>query len=88
MTDNARRIFQYLKENYGAKLTNADIATALGVSSPAVVGSVNSLVKKGYAERTDATIVGAEDKPVKVRYISLTEAGYDFDPDAVVEKAE
>lgn len=85
MTDNSRKVFQYLKENYGAKVTNSDIATALGVTSPTVVGSVNGLVRKGYAERTEAEIMGAEDKPVKVKYISLTAAGFDFDPDAEVE---
>ena len=87
MTDNSRRVCQYLKDNYGAKLTNSDIATALGVSSPTVVGAVNGLVKKGRAERTEETITGAEGKPMKVKYISLTEDGYNFDPDAVEEKA-
>lgn len=85
MTDNSRKVFGFLKENYGANLTNSDIAGALGVTGPTVVGSVNGLVKKGYAVRTEAEVAGADGKVVKVKYISLTAEGYAFDPDAAVE---
>jgi DNA-binding MarR family transcriptional regulator len=86
MTDNSRKIFDYLKANYGAKLTGNDIKDALGVSISAVTGSVNGLVKKGHAVRNEVTVVGADNKPAIVKYITLTDAGLDFDPDAEVEK--
>lgn len=89
MTEGSRKVFNFLKENYGEKLTNSDIATALGVSGPTVVGSVTGLVKKGFAVRTETVIPATEEggKDVTVKHISLTEAGMAFDPDAVVEKA-
>lgn len=84
MTDGSKKVFNFLKENYGEKLTNADIATALGVTGPVVVGSVNGLVKKGYAQREEVVIPATEEggKDTKVKYISLTEEGMNFDPDA------
>lgn len=83
-----RKVFQFLKENYGEKLTNADIATALGLTGPTVVGSVNGLVKKGYAVREEVTIPAQAkgEKDVKVKYISLTDDGMSFDPDAEAKK--
>jgi DNA-binding MarR family transcriptional regulator len=86
MTDNSKKVFGYLKEHYGEKLTHQHIVAALGVSSPAVSGSVNGLVKKGLAVRTEETEMSGEDgKEVIVKYISLTEEGYAFDPDAEAE---
>lgn len=83
-----RKVFQFLKENYGEKLTNADIATSLGVTGPTVVGSVNGLVKKGLAYREEVTLPPAEEggKEIKVKYISLTDEGMNFDPDAETKK--
>lgn len=88
MTEGSRKVFDFLKVNYGEKLTNADIARALGVSGPTVVGSVNGLVKKGYASREEVTIPAQAEgeKDVKVKYISLTEEGMAFDPDAEEKK--
>ena len=86
MTDNSRRVFNFLHDNYGTKLTNKDIADALGVSGPTVVGSVTGLCKKGYAVRTEEHVAGADGKEVVVKYISLTEDGMAFDPDAEPEK--
>ena len=84
MTEGSRKVFNFLKENYGERLTNADIATSLGLTGPTVVGSVNGLVKKGYAVREEVTVPAQEEggKDIKVKYISLTDAGMSFDPDA------
>ncbi len=87
MSENSRRVFEFLKDNHGEKMVNSDIATALGVSGPTVVGSVNGLVKKGFATREAVEVTGADGKTVTIKYISLTDAGMEFDPDAVVEKA-
>lgn len=79
MTDNSRRVFGYLKEHYGEDLTANNIAEALDVSVATVTGSVNGLVKKGYAVRNE---VKGEDEKKPIKYITLTEEGYNFDPDA------
>lgn len=84
MTDNSKKVFTFLKENYGNRFTSSDIVTALALSAPTVTGSVNGLVRKGYAIREAEEVQGADGKATTVKYISLTEAGYGFDPDAEV----
>ena len=90
MTVNSRRVFDFLKENYGKNVTAQDIAAALDVSVSTVTGSVNGLARDvkhpAYAQRTEVEMAGEEGKTIKVKYISLTEAGLKFDPDA--ESAE
>ena len=83
MKENTKAIFNYLKEHNGEKLTNTDIADALGLTSKQVTGSVNSFVRKGWAQRSDAVNVELEDGTQKsVKFISLTEEGLTVDPDA------
>ena len=85
MTENSRKVFDYLRAHYGEKVTAQDVAAALGVSLSAVTGSVNGLAstKKhpAYAIRTEAEIPAEDGKTAKVKYVSLTEAGMALDPD-------
>jgi DNA-binding MarR family transcriptional regulator len=85
MTENSRKVFDFLKEN-DKEFTAQAIAAALGISVAAVTGSVNGLVKKGRAIRREETTTDAEGKAKVVKYISLTTEGKAFDPDAVVEE--
>lgn len=83
MKENTKAIFNYLKEHNGEKLTNTDIADALGLTSKQVTGSVNSFVRKGWAQRSDVVNVELEDGTQKaVKFISLTDEGVAVDPDA------
>lgn len=81
MTENSKKVLDYLKAHYGEKLTANQIAEALGITVPAVTGSVNGLVKNDRAFREEAK-AEKDGKEVTIKYISLTEAGYNFDPDA------
>lgn len=85
MTDNSRKVFNFLKENHGVNVTAQEIAKELGITISAVTGSVNGLVKKSMAIRTEATVDAGEGKTNTVKYISLTDEGMAFDPDAEVE---
>ena len=85
MTENSRKVFDFLKEN-DKEFTAQAIAAALGISVAAVTGSVNGLVKKGRAIRREETTTDAEGKAKVVKYISLTTEGKAFDPDTVVEE--
>ena len=85
MTDNSRKVFDFLKANHGVKITASDIVKELGISMPAVTGSVNGLCRNKYAVREEVQ-TEVEGKTVVTKYISLTDAGMAFDPDAVVEK--
>lgn len=92
-TINSERVLNYMKEHYGEDLSKQQIAEALGITIPAVTGSMNALIKKQYAVTTREEIV--EDAPAtetrkakthKVLYHTLTEAGLAYDP--VAEAAE
>lgn len=92
-TVNSERVINYLKEHFGQELSKKEIAEALGITIPAVTGSMNSLIKKGYAVTTREEVI--EDEPATetrkakthtVKYHTLTEAGLVYDP--VAEEAQ
>ena len=94
MTENSRKVLETLKAHYaeGKQWETAELAAEAGVTSPTVTGAVTGMCKKGYAERIPGTVTetivknGEEiQKEKEIKYIKLTEAGYNFDPDAVVE---
>ena len=83
MKENSRKVFEYLKENHGAKVTAADVADALGLEKRQVDGSFTSaLQRKGLGIRTEAEIELEDGSHSKVKFLSLTAAGLAFDPDA------
>jgi len=82
MTPNARRILDYMKQNFGTEMTKQEIAAALGVSVSAVVGTTNSLIKKGFATERQETTLDEKNKEKVIKYVVLTEEGNEFDPDA------
>lgn len=93
MTTNSELVLNYMKSNYGKDMSKQDIAAALGISIPAVTGSMNSLIKKGYAVTTREEVVEDAEasetrkaKTHKVLYHTLTEAGLAYDPIAEAEE--
>ena len=85
MTPNARRILDYMKQNFGTEMTKQEIAAALGVSVSAVVGTTNSLIKKGFATERQETTLDEKNKEKVIKYVVLTDEGNEFDPDAEAE---
>ena len=91
ITQNSELVLNYLKKNFGQEFTKQEIAETLGISVPAVTGSINGLVKKGYVtERLEEKVVeeGSETRKAKVKTIrheTLTEAGLAYDPVAEEE---
>ena len=90
---NSELVLNFMKQNYGKEFSKQEIAKNLGISLPAVTGTMNSLIKKGYAITTREETV--EDAPATetrkaqthvVKYHTLTEAGLSYDP--VAEAAE
>ena len=86
MTDNARKIVDFLKENHGMKITAQETAKELNVTINAVTGTMNGSIKKGLAFRDVETSTDSEGKPVETKYIGLTDEGMAFDYDAEPEK--
>ena len=88
MSENSKRVLNFLKENDGVDLTAADVASALGIEKRSVDGAFTSaLQRKGYGERIPAEIELEDGTHKAVKILKLTDAGKAFDPDAV-EAAE
>lgn len=91
ITPNSELVLNFLKKNFGQEFTKQEIAEALGISVPAVTGSINGLVKKNYVtERMEEVEVepATDTRKAKVKTIrheTLTEAGLTYDPVAEEE---
>ena len=92
MTVNSEMVLNYMKNNYGKEMSKQDIAVALGISVPAVTGTMNGLIKKGYATTRDEVVEEAPEtetskaKTRVIKYHTLTEAGLAYDPVAEAEQ--
>lgn len=75
LTEKSQNTFNYIKE-FG-KITTAELAEHFGVNGRSISATVTDLKKKGLVERE--TVMDGENKLV---YVSLTEEGKVFDPDA------
>lgn len=89
---NSELILNYMKNHFGEEFSKQQIAEALSISVPAVTGTMNSLIKKGYASTTREETVELEPatetrkaKTRTIKYHTLTEAGLSYDP--VAEEA-
>lgn len=83
MTENSKKVFEFLKKNYGKEFSKHELVERLDIPMSAVSGSINGLVSKDYAvERIEiAPSRFKGDKVVEIRYVTLTETGKAFDPD-------
>lgn len=89
MSDNSKKVLNYMKEINGADVTAADVAAALGLEKRQVDGIFTSAIqRKGYGVRIPAEIELDDGSHKPVKFLKLTDAGMAFDPDAVVEAAE
>lgn len=83
MSDNSKKIFNYLKEINGEQVTAADVATALNLPKKTVDGAFTSAIqRKGFGVRTPAQVQLEDGTVAEVKFLSLTEKGMAFDPDA------
>ena len=80
---------EYVKSVDGQNITAADIAEATGLEVRSVNGIVTSAFqKKGLMERIPAEIELEDGSHKAVKFIRLTDAGREFDPNAEEAKAE
>ena len=86
MKTNSVLVLNYLKENCDANVTAADVAAALGLEKRSVDGIFTSAIqRKGLGVRTPAEIELDDGTHKAVKFLSLTPAGMEFDPDATEE---
>ena len=88
MKENSKKVLNYLKEVQGENVTSADVAVALGLEKRSVDGIFTSAIqRKGLGVRTPAEIELDDGTHKAVKFLSLTPAGMEFDPEAT-EDAE
>ena len=83
MTETSRKIFEFLKKHSSKEFTKHELVEEVDTTMSAVNGSVNWLLKKGYAseriEITRAKYKGQKD--MEMRFVQITPAGCEYDPD-------
>lgn len=86
MKENSKKVLEYLKTINGQDVTAADVAEALGLEKRSVDGIFTSAIqRKGLGIRTPAEVELDDGTHKAVKFLSLTEAGMAFDPDADAE---
>lgn len=86
MKENSKKVLNYLKSVNGQNVTSADVAEALGLEKRSVDGIFTSAIqRKGLGERVPAEIELEDGTHKAVKFLSLTSAGMNFDPDADAE---
>lgn len=86
MKENSKKVLNYLKEINGEQVTAADVAEALGLEKRQVDGIFTSAIqRKQLGVRTPAEIELEDGTHKAVKFLSLTKAGMEFDPDAEEE---
>lgn len=83
MSENSKKVLNYLKSVNGTNVTAADVAEALGLEKKTVDACFTSgIQRKGFGVRTPAEVELDDGTHKSVKFLSLTAAGMSFDPDA------
>ena len=86
MKENSKNVLNYLKQINGADVTSADVADALGLEKRQVDGIFTSAIqRKGLGIRVPAEVELEDGTHKSVKFLQLTDAGMNFDPDAEEE---
>lgn len=83
MSENAKKVIEFLKENNGKNVTSADVAAAVGIEKRTVDGVFTSLQKKELGERVTGTAKGTKE----VSFLSVTNEGMACDRKDMSENA-
>jgi hypothetical protein len=83
MKDNSKLVFNYLKKIHGGDpVTAADVAEALDLTKRQVDGIFTAFQKKDLGVRVPVIVELEDGSTAEVKFLELTAAGLDFDPDA------
>ena len=83
MKENSKKVLNYLKEVNGENVTAADVAAALGLEKRSVDGIFTSAIqRKALGIRVPAEVELEDGTHKQVKFLQLTDAGMNFDPDA------
>lgn len=83
MTENSKKVFNYVKDHAGEVIIAANIAEATGLGVRQVNGVLTSLSNKELIKRVAFEIEQEDGTHKPAKKIVLTETGKTFDPEAV-----
>ena len=83
MKENARKVFEFLRNANRQDVTSADVADALGLQKRSVDGIFTTVIqRKNYGERVPAEIELEDGTHKTVKFLVLNDAGMSVDLDA------
>ena len=86
MKENTKKVITYLQGLGNTNVTAADVADALGLEKRQVDGIFTSAIqRKGLGIRVPAEVELEDGTHKSVKFLQLTDAGMNFDPDAEEE---
>ena len=86
MSENSRKVIEYLRTVNGKDVTAADVAETLGLGKQSINGIFTSAIqRKGFGFREEAEIELEDGTHQKVKYPRLTDEGMTVDLDADAE---
>lgn len=87
--EGTKRIFDYVKEAHDKEynITAEDIATALDLPIKSVNGSISAMQRMKIVARVPAVVQLDDGTEKSVKFIELTEAGLDWDYNAVSKES-
>lgn len=82
MTENTRKVWEFLKANGDADMTAAEVAAALGMEKRQIDGIFTSgLQRKQLGVRVEAERENEKGTHDRVKFLKLTDAGLAYNPD-------
>ena len=86
MSENSRKVIEYLRTVNGKDVTAADVAETLGLGKQSINGIFTSAIqRKGLGVRVPAEIELDDGTHKQVKFLQLTPEGMAFDPDKEAE---
>lgn len=86
LSENGKKILEYLVQNDGNDFTAADIATAIGIGARSVNGTLTGSFQNNSNDegekipliRREDAVVSIDGKPTPVKFVRLTDAGKEY----------
>ena len=86
MSENSRTVWDYVVAAGDANITLDDIAEGTGLNKKVVNGCVVAFQRKNLMKRTPGEVELEDGTHKSVKFISLTDEGKAFDPEATTEE--
>ena len=84
ISENSIKVLNFLKDNHGKKMTSAEVAEALDLTTAQVNGTFTALSNKELGYREEATVKGAVD----ISFLAITDEGKTADVSEISENGQ